>query len=150
MSNVQSTSLKRRLGPARRLTGPRRVIAEVVGSAKDHPDAAEIHRRAAERDPQISLSTVYRTLRLFAEVGLIEQHSFEGSRTRVERAPTAHHDHLIDMETGRIIEFKSQEIEQLQTEIAERLGYQLTGHRLELYGRPLSRPKRAPGAKPKA
>ncbi len=118
----------------RRMTGPRRVIAEVVAAATDHPDVAELHRRVARVDPGISLSTVYRTLKLFEEEGLVEQHSFKGGRSRVEQADAKHHDHLIDIETGKVIEFRSEEIERLQTEIARKLGYELTGHRLELYG----------------
>lgn len=123
----------------RRITGQRKIIAEVISSAKDHPDVPEIHRRAARQDAGISLSTVYRTLRIFAEIGLIEQHSFDGGRFRVERASGPHHDHLIDTQSGKVIEFRSEEIERLQAEIADRLGYELTGHRLELYGRPLKR-----------
>lgn len=121
-----------------RMTGQRKIIAGVVAAAKDHPDVAELHRRVAKVDPRISLSTVYRTLKLFSEQGLIEQHSFEGGRSRIERIDAAHHDHLIDTETGKVIEFRSEEIERLQTEIARRLGYELTGHRLELYGRRLA------------
>jgi Fur family ferric uptake transcriptional regulator len=117
------------------MTGPRKVIAEVVAAATDHPDVAELHRRVARVDPGISLSTVYRTLKLFEEEGLVEQHSFKGGRSRVEQADAKHHDHLIDIETGKVIEFRSEEIERLQTEIARKLGYELTGHRLELYGR---------------
>ncbi len=143
----QDSSLRTRLGAGRRLTGQRKVIAEVVQAARDHPDASEIHRRVAARDPRISLSTVYRTLKVFAEAGLIEQHSFGGTRARVERTPNQHHDHLIDMATGRVIEFRSEEIERLQTAIARELGYELTGHRLELYGRPL-RSKTAKDTKP--
>lgn len=146
MAERDGSTLKSRLGAGRRLTGQRKVIAEIVQSARDHPDAAEIHRRAVARDPRISLSTVYRTLKVFAEAGLIEQHSFGGSRARVERTPNQHHDHLIDMTTGRVIEFRSEEIERLQTAIARELGYELTGHRLELYGRPL-RDKRTPPKK---
>jgi Fur family ferric uptake transcriptional regulator len=130
----------------RRITGQRKAIAEVISAARDHPDAFEIHRRAAEKDPRIALSTVYRTLKIFAEIGLIEQHSFEGARARIERAAKAHHDHLVDIETGRVIEFSSPEIERLQIEIAARYGYELTGHRLELYGRPL-KPRRRPRAR---
>jgi Fur family transcriptional regulator, ferric uptake regulator len=121
----------------RRITGPRKLIAEVISLAKDHPDAAEIHRRVSKKDPGISLSTVYRTLRIFAEIGLIEQHSFEGGRFRIERIDGQHHDHLIDTDTGKVTEFRSDEIERLQTEIARSLGYELTGHKLELYGRRL-------------
>ena len=120
----------------RRITGPRRIIAEVISSADDHPDVSEIHRRAMRRDARISLATVYRTMRTFSEIGLIEQHSFDGGRFRVEPATGSHHDHLIDTTSGKVIEFQSEEIERLQAEIADRLGYEITGHRLELYGRP--------------
>jgi Fur family ferric uptake transcriptional regulator len=135
MTTDASTKLKQKLGTGRRMTGQRRVIAEVIQTARDHPDVNEVHRRASAQDPKISLSTVYRTLRLFAQVGLIEQHTFDGGRTRIERTPNQHHDHLVDIETGRVIEFKSAEIERLQARIAQRFGYELTGHRLELYGR---------------
>ena len=132
----------------RRLTGQRRVIADVVSAAHDHPDVIEIHRRAVAIDPGIALSTVYRTLRMFADIGLVETHTFEGGRARVERATGEHHDHLIDITTGKVIEFRSDDIERLQTEIARRLGYRLTGHRLELYAEPM--PGRASPARRKA
>lgn len=122
-----------------RITGPRKIIATVISAAKDHPDAGEVHRRVVKIDPGISLSTVYRTLKLFADRGLIEQHSFEGGRARIEAVAGTHHDHLIDVESGKVIEFQSDEIERLQAEIARRHGYELTGHRLELYGRKLPR-----------
>jgi len=121
-----------------RLTGQRRIIADVVTAAHDHPDVVEVHRRAEIIDPGIALSTVYRTLRLFADIGLIESHTFDGGRARIERATGEHHDHLIDITNGRVIEFRSDVIERLQTEIARRLGYELTGHRLELYARPVA------------
>ncbi|MCU0955251.1 MAG: transcriptional repressor [Hyphomicrobium sp.] len=127
----------------RRLTGQRRVIAEVVSAAHDHPDVVEIHRRAAQIDPRIALSTVYRTLRMLAEIGLVETHTFDGGRARVERATGEHHDHLIDTTTGKVIEFRSDAIERLQAEIAHRLGYELTGHRLELYARPMKSRRRS-------
>jgi Fur family ferric uptake transcriptional regulator len=120
-----------------RITAPRRAIGAVVYAATDHPDVVEIHRRALAIDPGISLATTYRTLNLFAERGLIEKHSFAGGRVRVERAASRHHDHLIDVTTGRVVEFRSEEIERLQAEVAARLGFELTGHRLELYARPL-------------
>ena len=137
MARAGSNLLEQCRADGRRITGPRRVIAEVISQAKDHPDAWEIHRRALKQDPTIALSTVYRTLRVFAENGLIEQHSFKGGRSRIERAAGRHHDHLIDTVTGRVVEFISPEIEKLQIVIAQRLGYELTGHRLELYGRPI-------------
>ena len=127
-----------------RVTGPRRAIAEVIATSADHPDAFAIFQRVAAIDSGISLATVYRTLKLFAQHGLIERHSFEGGRARIERAAERHHDHLIDTTTNKIIEFRSDEIERLQAEIARRLGYELTGHRLELYGRPI-KPKKQCG-----
>ena len=126
-----------------RITGQRRVIADVVAKADDHPDIPEIYRRVAAVDPGISLSTVYRTLKLFAATGLVERHSFAGGRTRIEPASEIHHDHLIDIESGAVIEFRSDEIERLQV-VARELGFELTAHRLVLYGRPLARaPRRA-------
>ena len=122
-----------------RVTGPRRVIADVVASATDHPDAQAIHERVASINSRISLATVYRTLKLFAQHGMIESHSFDGKRARIERAADQHHDHLIDTTTHKLIEFRSDEIERLQAEVARSLGYELTGHRLELYGRPIKR-----------
>ncbi|MBA4223142.1 MAG: transcriptional repressor [Methylobacterium sp.] len=123
-----------------RITGPRRIIAEVVAHAKDHPDISELHRRVAAIDPRISLSTVYRTLKVFAANGLVERHSFAGGRVRIEPAAERHHDHLIDVDTGEVVEFRADEIERLQTEVARRLGFELTGHKLVLYGRRMSRP----------
>ncbi len=117
-----------------RMTGQRRVIAQVLGSAKDHPDVEEVYRRANEVDPRISLSTVYRTLKLFAEKGILERHDFGLGRGRYEEASTDHHDHLIDVDSGRVIEFHNEEIEALQERIARELGFKLVGHRLELYG----------------
>jgi len=120
-----------------RMTGQRRVIARVLGEALDHPDVVELHRRAACVDDRISLSTVYRTVKLFETEGIIERLELRDGRARYERAPQEHHDHLIDMRTGRVIEFRSEEIEALQTEIARRLGYRVVYHRLELYAVPL-------------
>ena len=117
-----------------RLTGQRRVIAEVMASGLDHPSATQIHDLAVSRQPRISLATVYRTLRTLGEAGLVTEHAFQEGRCHYELAGGLHHDHLIDGETGAIIEFCDEEIERLQTEIAARLGYRLTGHRLELYG----------------
>ena len=118
-----------------RMTGQRRIILDVLSGAADHPDVQELHQRAIKRDPTISLSTIYRSLKQFAEIGLVEQHSFDGKRARIEQSPNKHHDHLIDTESGKVIEFTSPEIEALQIEVARKLGYELTGHRLELYGR---------------
>lgn len=117
-----------------RMTGQRRVIARVLSGAKDHPDVEEVYLRANEVDRGISLSTVYRTLKLFSEKGILERHDFGHKRGRYEEASRGHHDHLIDVETGRVIEFSSEEIEALQEAIARRLGFKLVGHRLELYG----------------
>ncbi|HEX9881121.1 MAG TPA: Fur family transcriptional regulator [Hyphomicrobium sp.] len=117
-----------------RMTGQRRVIARVLCSAKDHPDVEEVYRRANEVDAGISLSTVYRTLKLFAEKGILERHDFGHGRGRYEEASTDHHDHLIDVESGRVIEFRNEAIEALQDRIARELGFKLVGHRLELYG----------------
>lgn len=120
-----------------RMTDQRRVIARVLEDAADHPDVEEVHRRAVAIDPAISISTVYRTVKLFEEAGIIERHDFRDGRARYETVPDEHHDHLIDLRTGRVIEFRSEEIEALQEAIARRLGYRLAGHRLELYGLPL-------------
>jgi len=120
-----------------RMTEQRRIIARVLSGASDHPDAEELHRRAVAIDPNISLATVYRTVKLFEDSGIIERHDFRDGRSRYEQAPEEHHDHLIDVKTGAVVEFHSEEIEKLQVEIARRLGYRLVDHRLELYGVPL-------------
>ncbi len=122
-----------------RLTGQRRVIAQVITELKDHLDVNELHRRAAKIDGWISLSTVYRTVKRFEELGVIERHEFRDGRARYESTPTVHHDHLIDVTTGRVVEFHSEEIERLQAEIASKLGYRVVGHRLELYAEPVAR-----------
>ena len=122
-----------------RMTEQRRVIARELSVADDHPDAEELHRRANELDNSISLATVYRTVKLFEESGIIERHEFRDGRARFEEVPTEHHDHLIDVKSGDVVEFHSEEIERLQVEIAERLGYKLVDHRLELYGVPLKK-----------
>jgi Fur family ferric uptake transcriptional regulator len=121
-----------------RMTDQRRVIAHVLSEAADHPDAEELHRRAAAVDPNISLATVYRTVKLFEDSGIIERHDFRDGRSRYEELPEEHHDHLIDAKSGMVVEFRSEEIEKLQVEIARKLGYRLVDHRLELYGVPLS------------
>ncbi|MFC6198011.1 Fur family transcriptional regulator [Ponticaulis profundi] len=121
-----------------RLTEQRRVIARVLSDADDHPDAEELHRRAAAIDRNISLATVYRTVKLFEESGIIERHDFRDGRSRFEEASDDHHDHLIDVRSGDVIEFVNEEIERLQVEIARKLGYRLVDHRLELYGVPLA------------
>ena len=120
-----------------KMTEQRRVIARVLSEAVDHPHVEEVHRRSVEIDPHISIATVYRTMRLFEEAGIIERHDFGDGRARYEQALETHHDHLVDVQTGRVIEFTSPEIEQLQQAIAKRHGFTLVGHRLELYGIPL-------------
>jgi Fur family ferric uptake transcriptional regulator len=122
-----------------RMTDQRRVIARVLSTADDHPDAEELHRRAAEIDNRISLATVYRTVRLFEEAGIIERHDFRDGRARYEEASDDHHDHLIDLKSGEVIEFVNEEIEKLQEAVARKLGYRLVDHRLELYAVPLTK-----------
>ena len=122
------------------MTGQRRTIARVLSEAHDHPDVEEVYRRVSARDKGISLSTVYRTLRLFAARGILERHEFGAGRGRYEQAHGEHHDHLIDVETGRIIEFRNEAIEKLQERIARELGFRLVGHRLELFGVPVAKP----------
>lgn len=120
-----------------RMTEQRRVIARVLSGAQDHPDVEELHRRAVAIDDNISISTVYRTVKMLEDAGIIERHDFGDGRARYEQMPDEHHDHLIDLRSGRVIEFRSEEIEALQEEVARRLGYRLRGHRLELYAVPL-------------
>lgn len=123
-----------------RMTGQRRVIASVLESASDdHPDVEELYRRSSAIDPGISISTVYRTVKLFEDAGMIERHDFRDGRSRYEAVPEEHHDHLIDLRSGKVIEFRNEEIEALQEFIAKRLGYKLVDHRLELYGVPLEK-----------
>lgn len=126
-----------------RMTEPRRVIARVLSEADDHPDAEELHRRANALDASISLATVYRTVKLFEDYDIIERHEFRDGRSRFEETPETHHDHLIDVKSGRVVEFQNEEIERLQIEIARKLGYRLVDHRLELYGVPLSDAEKA-------
>jgi len=120
-----------------RMTEQRRVIARVLGESDDHPDVEELYRRCAKIDEHISISTVYRTVKLFEDSGIIERHDFREGRARYEQIPDSHHDHLINVNSGEVIEFRSEEIERLQTEIARKLGYKLVDHRLELYALPL-------------
>lgn len=122
-----------------RITEQRRVIARVLSQAEDHPDVEEVHARAAAVDPGISIATVYRTVRLFEEAGILERHDFGKGRSRYEATTDEHHDHLIDVESGQVIEFVDDEMEALQKRIAERLGFRLVDHRMELYAVPLSR-----------
>lgn len=128
-----------------RMTDQRRVVARVLEAATDHPDVEELHRRAAAVDARISLATVYRTVKLFEDAGVIARHDFGAGRSRYEPLPDEHHDHLIDVRTGSVIEFRNEEIEKLQQAIAEKLGFRLVDHRLELYGVPLKDAK--PGKK---
>ena len=121
-----------------RMTEQRRVIARVLEAASDHPDVEELHRRAAAVDPRISIATVYRTVKLFEDAGVITRHDFGAGRSRYEAIPDEHHDHLIDLRTGNVVEFRNEEIEALQQAIAERLGFRLVDHRLELYAVPLA------------
>ena len=116
-----------------RMTAPRRVIARVLGEAVDHPDVEELHRRAQKLDPGISLATVYRTLRLFEQLGIVERHAFHTGRARYEHGGQEHHDHFVDVKSGEVIEFHAPEIEALQAEIAARHGYRILDHRLVIY-----------------
>jgi Fur family ferric uptake transcriptional regulator len=122
-----------------RITEQRRVIARVLSDSHDHPDVEKLHARAAAIDPGISIATVYRTVRLFEEAGILDRHDFGDGRARYEAAPEAHHDHMIDVETGKVIEFVDPELEALQRQIADRLGFRLVDHRMELYGVRLDR-----------
>ena len=123
-----------------RLTEQRRIIAKVMSDSKetygskDHPDVDELHKRATSIDKKISIATVYRTVKLFEESGILSKHDFKGNKSRYEQAPDEHHDHLIDVNTGEITEFVNEDIEKLQKQVAEKLGYKLVDHRLELYG----------------
>ena len=117
-----------------RLTEQRKLIAQVMSDSADHPDVDELHRRVNRLDSRISIATVYRTVKLFEEAGIVSKHDFKGNKARYEQAPQEHHDHLIDINTGEIIEFVNEDIEKLQKQVAEKLGYKLVDHRLELYG----------------
>jgi Fur family ferric uptake transcriptional regulator len=122
-----------------RMTDQRRVIARVLSEAHDHPDVEELYARAAKIDNHISIATVYRTVRLFEEAGILERHDFRDGRSRYEEVPERHHDHLIDVQSGKVVEFRNEDIEKLQEFIARELGYKLVDHRLELYGIPLKK-----------
>ena len=122
-----------------KMTEQRRVVALVLSEAKDHPHVEEVYQRATRMDPRISIATVYRTVRLFEEAGILERHDFGDGRSRYEEATDEHHDHLIDIQSNKVIEFQSEEIEALQVKIAEEHGFELVGHRLELYGVPLDK-----------
>jgi len=117
-----------------RLTDQRKLIAKVMSESEDHPDVDELHRRVSKLDSKTSIATVYRTVKLFEETGIVSKHDFKGTKARYEQVPSEHHDHLIDVNTGEIIEFVNEDIENLQKKIAEKLGYKLIDHRLELYG----------------
>ena len=124
-----------------KMTDQRRIIARVLSEASDHPDVVAVYRRATDIDPKISIATVYRTVRLFEEAKILERHDFGDGRSRYEEITDEHHDHLIDVDSGRVIEFQNEEIEALQRRIAEKLGYRLIDHRLELYAVPLNKPE---------
>ena len=117
-----------------RLTDQRKLIAKVMSESGDHPDVDELHKRVSMLDTKISIATVYRTVKLFEEAGIVSKHDFKGNKARYEQAPQEHHDHLIDINTGEITEFVNEDIEKLQKKVAEKLGYKLVDHRLELYG----------------
>jgi Fur family ferric uptake transcriptional regulator len=125
-----------------KMTGQRRTIARILSEASDHPTVEQVHGRAVEVDPRISIATVYRTVRLFEEANILSRHDFGDGKARYEEASEGHHDHLIDIESGRVIEFENDAIEALQRDVARKLGYELVGHRLELFAVPLR------GAKP--
>ena len=131
-SRLENLCIKRGM----KMTGQRRVIARVLSDADDHPDVEELYKRSSQVDNNISIATVYRTVRLFEEAGLLDRHDFGDGRARYEAASSDHHDHLIDVKSGKVIEFHDEEIEDLQHKIASKLGYKLVGHRMELYGAP--------------
>ena len=137
LSRIERLCAEHRL----RMTGQRRIIARILSDAIDHPDVDEVHRRAHALDPRISLSTVYRTLRLLERKGILARHDFGAGRRRYEEAPREHHDHLIDIDSGSVIEFRNEDIEKLQERVARELGFKLVGHRLQLFGVPLKRDK---------
>ena len=130
-----------------KMTEQRRIIARVLSDAEDHPDVEDLYQRSVKLDPKISIATVYRTVRLFAEAGLLDKHDFGDGRSRYEQASDDHHDHLVDVQSGTIIEFHDEEVENLQRQIAARLGYSLIGHRMELYGTKLKGTLNEPGLK---
>jgi len=130
VSSIENKCLKKGL----RLTDQRKLVAKVMSGSEDHPDVDELHKRVSKIDSKISIATVYRTVKLFEEAGIVAKHDFKGSKARYEQAPQEHHDHLIDINTGEITEFVNEDIEKLQKQVAEKLGYKLVDHRLELYG----------------
>lgn len=129
-----------------KMTGQRRIIARVLSDSTDHPDVEEVYRRSAEIDPRISIATVYRTVRLLEAANILERHDFGEGRARYEEASEPHHDHLIDIQSGKVIEFRNEDIEALQETIAKKYGFKLVGHRLELYGVPLKATPKKEGA----
>jgi Fur family transcriptional regulator, ferric uptake regulator len=129
-SNIENKCISKNV----RLTDQRKLVAKVMSESDDHPDVDELHKRVNKLDSKISIATVYRTVKLFEEVGIISKHDFKGNKARYEQTTHEHHDHLIDINTGEIIEFVNDDIEKLQTKVAEKLGYKLVDHRLELYG----------------
>ncbi len=133
--DIEALCLKKGL----RITEQRRVIARVLSGVTDHPDVEALHRRVAEVDSRISIATVYRTVKLFEEAGILERHEFQGGRSRYETVADEHHDHLIDIDSGDVIEFHDPELEDLQRRIAEKLGYKLVDHRMELYGQAIKK-----------
>jgi len=128
--NIEERCQKRGL----RLTDQRKLIAKVMSESSDHPDVDELHKRVSKLDSKVSIATVYRTVKLFEEAGILAKHDFKGTKARYEKTTDEHHDHLIDINTGKIIEFIDEDIEKLQKKVAEKLGYKLVDHRLELYG----------------
>ena len=130
MSDIEKKCLKKGV----RLTDQRKIIARIMSDSQDHPDVDELHRRVSKIDSKISIATVYRTVKLFEESGIVSKHDFKGNKSRYEKTTEDHHDHLIDINTGEITEFVNEDIEKLQRQVAEKLGYKLVDHRLELYG----------------
>lgn len=144
MSTKTGNSIEARcIEKGMRMTEQRRTIARVLHDSDDHPDVEELYRRCSKIDSRISISTVYRTVKLFEDAGIIERHDFREGRARFEQISDAHHDHLINLRNGEVIEFQSEEIERLQTEVARKLGYKLIDHRLELYAVPLGDDKKS-------
>lgn len=140
MNDVKTQMLEDKLARSgARMTAPRRVLARVLGQSSDHPDVEELHRRAQAIDPGISLATVYRTVRLFEQLGIVERHAFSAGRARYEHGGEEHHDHFVNVRTGEVVEFHAPEIEALQAEIAARHGYKILDHRLVLYVEPLDK-----------
>ena len=129
-SDIENKCIKKGV----RLTDQRKLVAKVMSESEDHPDVDELHKRVSKLDSKMSIATVYRTVKLFEEAGIVAKHDFKGNKARYEQAPEEHHDHLIDINTGEITEFINEDIEKLQKQVAEKLGYKLVDHRLELYG----------------